>query len=193
MILRHGCSAKDQVKLKGSSRPTMKPINCYRAPSHPMLRLQTIVGNRGVQRLVQTKRVNDPRALHYTELQRHPGGREISRQEIEKCIRKWEKRPEEMSRLAADYFLGEIESGLTARYAIVDCVSDNDCTVTVSKDGPVLDVRWYKDTRRIGVGFNHANGRRFCAYDYNGCDQFNRYTPNGVLTLTLISCHGPTP
>ena len=193
MILRHGCVAKDQVKLKGSSRGTTKPINSYRAPSHPMLRLQTIIGNQAVRRLVQTKRINDSLFFGTTVLQRHPGGREISRQEIEKCIRKWEKRPEEMSRLAADYFLGEIESGLTARYAIVDCVRDNDCTVTVAKEGPVLDVHWNKETRRIGVGYNHANGRRFCAWEYNGCERFNRRNPDGVLTLTLISCHGPMP
>ena len=193
MILHYGCGAKDQVELKHASPVTTKPINSCRPPAHPMLRLQTLIGNQAVRRLVQTKRINDSLFFGTTVLQRHPGGREISRQEIEKCIRKWEKRPEEMSRLAADYFLGEIESGLTARYAIVDCVRDNDCTVTVAKEGPVLDVHWNKETRRIGVGYNHANGRRFCAWEYNGCERFNRRNPDGVLTLTLISCHGPMP
>jgi hypothetical protein len=193
MIRHHGCSVNDQVKLKGSARAAAKPVNCIRAPSHPMLRLQAIVGNQATRRLVLAKRSNDALICPELKLQRYPGGREISRQEIEKCIQKWEKQPEKMSIHAADYFLGEIDSSLTARYGDVDCASDNDCTVTVTKDGPVLDVRWVKDTRRVGVGYNHASGRRFCAWDYNGCDQFNRHTPNGVLTLTLVACHGPKP
>jgi hypothetical protein len=194
MIIHHDCIAKDQANLQGSSRVTPKPINCYRAPSHPIAVLQGIIGNQSVRRLVQSKRVNDLAALHETGIQRQPYGRGIDRQDKERCVLKWQKQPEKMSLHAAEYFLGsEIDANLTTRHATVDCVRDNDCTVTVAKGGPVLDVHWYTDVRRIGVGFNHANGRRFCAYDYDGCDQFNRHTPDGVLTLTLVSCHGPKP
>jgi hypothetical protein len=70
-------------------------------------------------------------------------------------------------------------------------VNDDDCKVTVKKGGPVLDVRWNKEIRLIGIGFNHASGRRFCAYDYDGCDQYSRRNFAGVLTLSLVRCHGP--
>jgi hypothetical protein len=99
-----------------------------------------------------------------------------------------------MAILAAEHFAGtETELNLSLRFADVECVNDHDCIVTVKKGGPVFDVRWNKELRRIGVGFNHAGGRRFCAYEYDGCEQFNRHTPDGVLTLTLVACHGPTP
>ncbi len=128
-------------------------------------------------------------------LQCQPGRGKISRQEIEQCIRKWEKEPEEMSRLAADQFVTDEmgDSNLDLKWAPVQCETDDSCKVITENDGPVFDVTRNKETRRIGVGLNHAGGRRFCAYDYNGCERFNRRTPRGVLTLTLISCHGPKP
>jgi len=128
-------------------------------------------------------------------LQRQPSRGKISRQEIEQCIRKWEKEPEEMSRLAADQFVTDEmgDSYLDLKWAPVQCETDDSCKVITENDGPVFDVTRNKETRRIGVGLNHAGGRRFCAYDYNGCERFNRRTPRGVLTLTLISCHGPKP
>jgi hypothetical protein len=167
----------------------------------PVLQLQRTLGNQRVAQLIQDKRLA-PQAFQSVRLsrgnaavglQRQPG-RGIGRQEKEQCIRKWEKNPQEMSILAAEHFAGtETDFSMSFRFANVECINDHDCKVIVKEGGPVFDVRWNKELRRIGVGFNHANGRRFCAYDYDGCDQFNRHTPKGVLTLTLVACHGPTP
>lgn len=100
-----------------------------------------------------------------------------------------------MSIHAAEHFAGtEIDPAPSLRFATVRCMNDHDCKITVKRGGPVFDVSWNKELRRIGVGFNHGSGRRrFCAYDYDGCDQYNRRTPNGVLTLTLVGCHGQRP
>jgi hypothetical protein len=57
-MIFHGRTATDQVKLRGASRVAMNPLASYRAPSHPMLHLQRIVGNQGIQRLMQAKRVD---------------------------------------------------------------------------------------------------------------------------------------
>ena len=56
----HGRATRDKVKLKGTSRTATKPVSFYRAPSHPILHLQRIVGNQGIQRLIQAKRVDHP-------------------------------------------------------------------------------------------------------------------------------------
>ena len=54
-------------------------------------------------------------------LQRQAAGGGIGRQEKEKCIRKWEKEPEEMSIHAAEHFATtEIDSNLSLRFATVE-------------------------------------------------------------------------
>jgi hypothetical protein len=95
---------------------------------------------------------------------------------------------------AADYFAGtEMESAPLLRYASVRWEDDNHCKIRAGRSGPVFDVIWLKDLRRIGVGLDHVAGRRFCFYEYHTCDQFNRHTPNGVIVLTPVGCRGPRP
>jgi hypothetical protein len=48
----------DQKKLSRTSRAATNPVASYQAPPHPILHLQRIIGNRGIQRMMQTKQVD---------------------------------------------------------------------------------------------------------------------------------------
>jgi hypothetical protein len=48
----------DQVKLSRTSRAATNPVASFQAPPHPILHLQRIIGNRGIQRMMQTKQVD---------------------------------------------------------------------------------------------------------------------------------------
>jgi hypothetical protein len=57
-MIFYGRVTREKAKLRGISRVAAKPAASYRAPSHPMLHLQRIVGNQGIQRLMQAQRVD---------------------------------------------------------------------------------------------------------------------------------------
>lgn len=128
-------------------------------------------------------------------LQRQSALGKVTPQEIEKCVRKWEKHPEEFSRLAAGHFVANEMPGsdLDLTWAPVECETDTFCKVMAEENGPVFDVTISKSSRRIGVGLSRAGRRRFCAYDYDDCERFNRRTPGGEPKLTLVDCHGSLP
>jgi hypothetical protein len=97
----------------------------------------------------------------------------------------WEQDPESFSIFVARHFvLTEIDPAASPLLPSVTCQTDHDCIVTF-RDDLVIDVYWYKDTRRVGAGRRTDQGRRFCAYDYS-CDS------SGQMTLNLVGCHGPS-
>jgi hypothetical protein len=96
----------------------------------------------------------------------------------------WETDPESFSIFVARHFvLTEIDPTATNLLASVTCQTDHDCIVTF-RDDLVIDVYWYKSTRRVGAGRWTDIGRRFCAYDYD-CDA------SGQMLLNRVGCHGP--
>jgi len=97
----------------------------------------------------------------------------------------WEQDPESFSIFVARHFvLTEIDPAAGPLLASVTCQSDHDCIVTF-RDDLVIDVYWYKHSRRVGAGRWTDRGRRFCAYDYS-CDS------SGQMILNLVKCHGPS-
>jgi len=99
----------------------------------------------------------------------------------------WEKDPESFSIHVARYFVAtQVNPALATKPVSVTCETDHDCKVTFGDD-LIIDVYWYKDSRRAGAGRWTDQGRQFCAYDYS-CD------PQGQMILSIVKCYGtPKP
>jgi hypothetical protein len=99
----------------------------------------------------------------------------------------WEQDPESFSIHVARHFVAtQVNPALAGKPRSVICESDHDCKVTFGDD-LVIDVYWYKDSRRVGAGRWTDQGRQFCAYDYS-CDS------SGQMILSVVKCYGtPKP
>ena len=99
----------------------------------------------------------------------------------------WEQDPESFSIHVARHFVAtQVNPALAGKPRSVICESDHDCKVTFGDD-LVIDVYWYKDTRRVGAGRWTDQGRQFCAFDYS-CDS------TGQMILSVVKCYGtPKP
>ena len=119
-------------------------------------------------------------------VQRYATGQQTS--QLDPCAG-WENDPESFSIHVVRHFVRtEVNPALANKPVSVTCESDHDCKVTFSDD-LVIDVHWYKSTRRVGAGRWTDQGRQFCAYEYS-CSS------NGQLNLSTIKCYGtpkPTP
>jgi hypothetical protein len=99
----------------------------------------------------------------------------------------WEQDPESFSIHVARHFVPtQVNPALAGKPRSVTCESDHDCKVTFGDD-LIIDVYWYKSTRRVGAGRWTDQGRQFCAYDYS-CDS------SGQMILSVVKCYGtPKP
>ena len=99
----------------------------------------------------------------------------------------WEQDPESFSIHVARHFVAtQVNPALAGKAVSVTCESDHDCKVTFGDD-LIIDVYWYKSTRRVGAGRWTDQGRQFCAYDYS-CDS------SGQMILSVVKCYGtPQP